>query len=79
MLSTGRSLRDNYIMFPIFGGGAEAGAKDEAGKQQRSLWEADNKEAVESLASMVRTAVEVFSQANEDTHAGLGQEDSSQL
>ena len=75
MLSTGRSLRDNYIMFPIFGGGAE----DEAGKQQRSLWEEDNKDAVESLASMVRTAVEVFSQANEDTHAGLGQEDSSQL
>ena len=66
-------------MFPIFGGGAEAGTEDEAGKQQRSLWEADNKEAVDSLASMVRTAVEVFSQANEDTHAGLGQEDSSQL
>ena len=68
-------------MFPIFGGGAEAEDEDEdeAGKQQRSLWEADNKEAVESLASMVRTAVEVFSQANEDTHAGLGQEDSSQL
>ena len=77
MLSTGRSLRDNYIMFPIFGGGAEAGT--EAGKQQRSLWEEDNKEAVDSLASMVRTAVEVFSQANEDTHTGLGQEDSSQL
>ena len=79
MLSTGRSLRDNYIMFPIFGGGAEAADEDEAGKQQRSLWEADNKDAVDSLASMVRTAVEVFSQANEDTHAGLGQEDSSQL
>ena len=78
MLSTGRSLRDNYIMFPIFG---EAGPEDEdeAGKQQRSLWEEDNKEAVDSLASMVRTAVEVFSQANEDTHTGLGQEDSSQL
>ena len=77
MLSTGRSLRDNYIMFPIFGG-AEAGPEDEAGKQQRSLWEEDNKEAVDSLASMVRTAVEVFSQASEDTHTGLGQ-DSSQL
>ena len=73
-------MRDNYIMFPIFGGGgAEAEAEDEAGKQQRSLWEEDNKEAVDSLASMVRTAVEVFSQANEDTHTGLGQEDSSQL
>ena len=77
MLSTGRSLRDNYIMFPIFGGGG-AEAEDEAGKQQRSLWEEDNKEAVDSLASMVRTAVEVFSQASEDTHTGLGQ-DSSQL